>query len=561
MGEMAGAWRRSSWLPWAAMAVAAALALAWQMLFAVTYPLNHGAGDAPNYLNMILRRESNLTHASLYSWIMVRWLEVLNVRVRATHVYDTAALHTLILFRLALAQHLLHWLLAVAGMLLLRRALGLAVALPVFLLATLPPFVLSNVNTTQPEWLQAHLILLSLALAMLAARAARPAPKAALYAGAVGLMGLAWLVKYNSLPFFGALLLIALADRGGWRARLLGVAVGALIAVGAAQAYLSLFHAPTTGTRAWHHNHAWVLLWRLEVGAGPDALERLPAGPETQRWRALARLVPQEYQWARAFRNMEDRAPPERRAPHEAAYARVMAASPEELERIIREHPPPPHFRLGYTAIPVMQYVGLREADELGGAVFWEWVAHHPWLFARDVAERTLRASMLRAARPWVPTVGDEMGHATAQWHPGAFRSLVPPPGNYHERFWSYDAALWEPGFRLFSAAHHAFVGLFPERLLFALAVVWLFVPTRLGGGDWDGRATLFAFVAAAVAYALASNIVFFFRDKEAVALWPVASVIWAMGAVGAWRVSAALWRAAAAAAAGRRRARRGAPA
>ncbi len=535
--------RRAAWAPWAAMALAAAVALAWQLLFAVTYPLNHASGDAPNYLNMMLRRESNLTHASFYPWLMVRWLGLLNVPLRATDAMDVSQLDWATLLRISLAQHLLHWLLAVGGMLLVRRALGAWVAVGAFLLFTLPPFVLSNVGTTQPEWLQANFLLVSFALAANAMRAKGFAARLALHAAAVALMGAAWLVKYNTLPFFGALALLLLADRGPWRAPLGGAALGAALAVGMAQAYLSFVHAPTTGTRAWHHNHAWVLLGRLEVGIANDILETHPAGIEVQRWRALARLLPQEYQWARAFRTIEDRAPAALRAPHEAAFARVMAASREELDRIVRETPLPPNFKLGVSMIPLMHYVGLREADELGTAVYREWVLAHPWLFAQNTLARSAGFSMLREGRPWVPTRGDEMGHETLQWHPMLFRTLVPPPGNYHARYWGFHAALWDPGVRIFSLAHAVFQRAVPERLLLALALLWALLPPRWSGAAWEERAVVLALFAASAAFVVLSNTALFFRDKEAVALWPVMAVLWAMGAVGVARAARRLRR------------------
>ncbi len=543
---MCGSGVRRGWAPWAAMGAAALFALAWQLGFVVTYPLNHASGDAPNYVSMVAQRASNLTHASFYPFLMVPWLAGLAIPRRGPDYGVPGAHDWVLVLQWALAQHLLHWLLAVAAMLLLRRALGLGVALAVFLLMTLPPFVLSNVGTTQPEWLQAGLILLSLALALNALRAKTGRGKLALHAGAVVVMGLAWLVKYNTLPLFGALaLILLLADRGSWRARLGGAALGAAVAVGVAQAYLVFFHAPSTGTRAWHHNHAWVFLGRLEVGVDNRILETHPAGIEVQRWRALSRLIPQEYQWARAFRTVEDRAPPDQRAPHEATFARVMAASPEELDRIIRDNPLPPNFKLGVSMIPVMWYVGLPEADALGGAVFREWVTHHPEMFARNVAARVLAFSMLREGRPWVPTRGDEMGLQTQAWHPFAFRTLVPPASNYHERYWSLHAALWEPGVRVFSLAHRAFQGLFPEHLLLAAAALSLLLPRRCGGWEREERGALFALLAAGAAFVVAANTALFFRDKEAVAFWPVASLVWAMGGWALVRVVAAGTRAA----------------
>jgi len=529
---------RRGWEAWAIGGLLGVAAI-WQLAFALTWPLNHASGDAPNYLRMMLLGESNLTHAALYPYLLAHWLPLFAADVPA----DLPFIDEWFVGRVLFAQHALHFALSVAAMLLVRRAFGTLVALGFFALHLLSPFMLGNVTTTQPEWLQADLLVLSLALAFVAAQEVRVPRKVALHVVACALMGAAYLVKYNTLPFAVALVLVLVADRGAWRARLLAGALGAAAAVVMVQAWIGLFHAPTTGARDLHYNHAWILLGRLELLHGDDTLERSPGGIDVQRWRALVRLVPQEYQHARAFRSVHDTAGEAEATPHREAFRRVMEASPDELSRIIAERPLPPHFKLGVSMIPLMWYVGLHEADALGIAVFRDWVAHNPREYAGSVARRLLGYRALREGRMWVPTTHDQFGLARGEWLVLGYRRWEnPSPSGYHERYWSVRAAVWEPGFRFFSLAARSWHAWLPERGLLALALAWMLLPARFGGGSFAQRAAVFALFASVAAFLLASNLVLFARDKETVALWPVLSLLWAVGAVGTLRAGTILF-------------------
>jgi hypothetical protein len=171
------------------------LVAAIEIAFVITYPLNHAGYDNPHYLQMLLRDESNLIHASGYPFLIGRLLRPFE-SLPSVETYTGDFLRQLLL-----VQHGVHFILLAACVYLFARAFGAFVAVVAGLQWGATPFFLSNVTATSPEWLQGDVLALTAAILCGARMEPRSRRKIAWYAIAAFAFAWSFLIKFNTLPF------------------------------------------------------------------------------------------------------------------------------------------------------------------------------------------------------------------------------------------------------------------------------------------------------------------------------------------------------------------------
>jgi hypothetical protein len=112
------------------------------------------------------------------------------------------------------------------------------------------------------------------------------------------------------------------------------------------------FHLPRAGTVTLNLDQGWILPTGLEYKFTSKALNNVDR-VNALRLRALVALLPQRPNKARAFRSLDDIAPPEVRAQYRDAYERVMGMDTRELKQFVEDHPAPDDFKLGLAPIPI----------------------------------------------------------------------------------------------------------------------------------------------------------------------------------------------------------------
>ena len=500
------------------------------VLFVFTYPLNT-AGDAANYLAMILHRKSNLVHASGYPFVIGPLLRLIERLPTVAHAellnpaapFDAAQAATLL--KIMLLQHAVHAAAVVGCALILLRSFGLLVALAVVVFWGMSTFVMSTVSTAYPEWLQADALFVTACFCAVGFFGDSNRRKVRAYIAAGATFGLAFLVKYNSLVLGVIFLALMLFETMPWRLRWLtafGCAAAFVLVTGF---HFFFFHYPSTRATSFHHDSGWVFMVRLGTAFGNDAIEGSSA-INTLRYRALMRALPPDYNFARAFQNINDVAPPVVRAPHRAAYDRIMAMPRSELVEYIDGHPLPPTFMLSVSAIPIYHYVGLREGDDLATKVFLEFIRDNPSRFAAAVARAVAGSSITDTARPFVPLDPGAAGLRPTKVLASAHTEYAPiPPALPHTlTYWSPRLILWEPGRQLFKALHTWRPTPYLE--FAAYLVVLAGIVFRQAEREKKFAA---AILLALACFVVASNAVHPFRPKEVAAIWPMACLLWAI--------------------------------
>jgi hypothetical protein len=309
-----------------------------------------------------------------------------------------------------------------------------------------------------------------------------------------------------------------------------------LIFVITCTAYFHFYHYPTTRASAFNYDSGWVLMSKLAVSFGDNALDRA-SGINALRFKALNGALPQSYEMARAFRNIDDSAPPETKAYYRAVYNEIMRMSKSELERFVISHPVPDNFMLWAAVVPIYYYVGLAEGDALARLAYFEFVLSNPLLFARDVFRAVFRNTVGDLAQPFVPTnpaEGDlKSGKALANGYREYVSSL--PGAELPIRYWSPGLILWEPGIQAFGSVRALVPHRYTEYALFSLLVVGVAF-RRFRGVETKFVAAISGTLAC---FILANSIVYFMRDKEAIAIWPLTCLLWAISIK--WIVNAIL--------------------
>lgn len=513
-------------------------------LFLITFPLNNLAGDASVYFDMTLARRSNLVLAPGYPFL----IGLLPSFLSQTGLVRDSSLANLVL----LTQHMLDLAVSAAVLLVLRRVVGpLSASLAVLAYGT-SVFALSVTSAAYPEWLQGDLLALTFVFGYVAFRSTG-------WRHLLGYLGVAscgaWcvLAKFNSAPSVTlVLLLVLVADPSPFagKARALGVAV--LVAGLSVGAFVWTYHRPSTGTMALNHDRSWVLVQRIEATFGNDALVRFPTGIAARRWLALATVLPPRYDLAHAYAHVREPGSGRARSKYRADVDRIMAMDGAGLRDLLSRRALPAEFSLARSSIPVSLFVGLAESDDLGIAVYRDFVAHNAPAFARSVMEESWRSLGSRGASPLVP-----LRDRLAAFHlepAGAlgwgFREYAatlsaPPPHLcvYAHRGTSdvadtraFAFALWDPGVALFTWMDRL-ERLTRPPLWIPVVLVAVVSSLKIRADRMIRPDTLVALGACAVVmgFVVFSNTIFFFRWKEARFIsWPNAlllalAVTWAI--------------------------------
>jgi hypothetical protein len=513
-----------------ALLAAVALWLIFTVLFVFTYPLNI-AGDAINYLAMIVHLKSNLIHASGYPFVIGHLLHARGPlpQLSETSFWDPAAgvnaTETTLLLTILFLQCAIHVVLAGLCIAILFRIFGPIVALVAIIVWGMSAFFMSSVSTAFPEWLQADLLFLTICLCALAYFQESRWKKVPAYVTAGGTFGLTFLVKYNSLIFGVVFLALMLLETIPWRLRWLtafGCAAAFALVTGF---HFSFFHYPSTRASAFHYDSGWVFMIRLATSFGNDALER-PSGINTLKYRALSRVIPQDYKFARAFQDINDTASPEIKAHYRPIYDRIMAMPETELQEFISRHPRPPVFHLSLSVVPLYQYIGLPEGDNLATKVFLEFVWHNPSLFASGVLRGVSGSSIAAIAQPFVPLGSDLDGLRPVRALASGYNEYAPDQDKspLSLRYWSPRLILWEPGLRLFEATHF----LRPHPYLEFTAYLILLAGLVFRRSDQEKKIAA-TIMLALICFIISSNAIYPFRSKEAIAIWPMVCLLWAI--------------------------------
>lgn len=516
---------------WGPLAVALALWLALTALFILTYPLNT-AGDSMNYVGMILHLKSNLVHASGYPFVIGHLLRLIEPQPAAADgaLWDAAgpadAAQMATLLRILTIQHAVHALVVVGCALFLLRAFGSLVAVAVVVLWGMSPFFLSEVSTAFPEWMQGDVLFVTACLCAVAFFAGSGRKKVLAYSAGGAMLGLAFLIKYNSLVFGVIFLALLLFETIPWRLRGLA-ATGAAVAFAlVAGLHFFLFHYPSTRARSFQYESGWLLMERLDSAFGKDALEG-SSGIHSLRYRALVRAIPRDYMRAHAFWHVDDVAPPEVRASYRPVYDRIMAMPASELVDLLSRDERPADFQLWVSVIPLCHYVGLAEGDALATRVFLEFVRDNPWRFATAVARGVLTSSLARnAARPRVPLDPAAGGLLPTGPLASGYVGYMPAPPQTPLTllYWSPRLILWEPGLRLFKAVH----AWCPTPPLEVAAYLILVAGVLFRRADREKK-LMTALLLALLCFVVFHSVIHYFRPKEAAAAWPLACLLWAV--------------------------------
>jgi len=500
-------------------------------LFILTYPINIGQYDAVGYLSMILAHRSNLIMASGYPFLFYYLLslcttlpphQALESTLALTAVERSDSLLPDFLLKLLVANHAVHLAIVALVTWILCRTFGLSVALITALLWTLNLFFLSAVSISQPEFLQADLLMLAVALCSWAFMCDEVRAKLPLYFLASFVFAWVFLVKYNGLAFGGFFLLLFFFDSTTIKIKIAGLVACITVFASVLFGYLWLFHYPSTGSWSFHHDRAWVYVTRLYLTFGPNVLDHSP-GIAALRWKALTVTTPQECP-GYAYSSLSDGASPEQKQKYRPKVDAILSMTEDELRTYIRDNPPQPGFDFSRSMLPLYWYIGIAEADDLASAMFWEFIRNNVGVVFKTVVTASVQTTLTSVADPYVPIPARPLGLFTTTNLANGFsqfstRLPIPISGTY----WSYNLILWKPGMRLFGIVDYLRITPWVERLLYlclAAGLAWLpRQQNRVTCALWLGI----------VGFILASHFVFVFRPKEAIALWPVGCLLWAI--------------------------------
>jgi hypothetical protein len=485
------------------------------------------------YLGMILAYRSNLIMASGYSFL---FHHLLSLFAAFPPYQDIASLWLLppvenpdsllpnFLFKLLFASHAVHLTIVALVTWIICRTFGLSVALITAFLWSVNLFFLSVVSTSQPEFLQGDLLMLTVALCSWALVRNELRVKVPLYLLASFVFAWAYLVKYNTLAFGGFFFLLLYFDSAAIKFKIAGLVACVTVFASVLFGYLWLFHYPSTGSWSFHHDRAWVYVTKLYLTFGPDVLDR-PPGIATLRWKALSVALPQEA-IGYAYNSLTDGASPEQKQNYRPKVDAILLMTEDELRTYIRDNQPQPRLSFINTVHPLYRYIGFAETDDLGSEMFWEFIRNNVGFVFKAVVTASVQTTLTSYTYVNVPIPEKPLGlFPTANLANGfsqfGTKLQIPISGLY----WSYNLILWKPGMRLFGVFDYDYLRITPwvERFLYlclAVALIWL---------PRQQNRVIFAVVLGGIGFIIVSNFVLLFRPKEATALWAVGCLLWAI--------------------------------
>jgi hypothetical protein len=485
-----------------------------------TYPLNVGAYDYPNYVRMIAHGTSNLVHASGYTAVLHGFMELLGF-----DAFEPILLNVRWLGFLQRAQNALHLGLFATVLYLAARIFGVRAAALTALGWGTNVLFLSNVNAAAPEWMQGHLIVLSLLIAA-AAWQVSGKKQTATFALAGAVFGLAYLVKYNSLLAAPGVLALALFGSRTWMSRFLHVALALAAAATVVIVYASTYHARSTGTTKLSVDHTWVFTTALPAGYFQRNPENL--GTWSLRYAALCALTPPTYGVAGAFPNIDWGAPEHERRAYAPTFDRVMRLSRAELVDVLRTTPLPAAMTNFVSSIPLYYYYGLERTDEFGSRIFLEAFMSDPLRLVRGVFTGLARVTFNPPPPQAVPTFDRPLDATFGRKLDAGFVTLTPAPNLFSPHFAEYynpAKKVWRPGVELVEFILAARSSKIAYALLNLAAVCGLLVMVRGRAQVQVGLFSLSLLLMVSGSLALIG-----LRSKEVVAVAPLFFVVWGVG-------------------------------
>jgi hypothetical protein len=345
------------------------IAVVMQSIFAAGYPLNAGRSDNPVYLEMIINGSSNLILAPGYGFVLNR------IIMRIAGVPMPPAFSDIEwLQSVQLAQNILHLILFLMAVFLVWRLTNATVASIFVLGNSLYVGFWGGLNSASPEWLQGDLLILSLLLAATAARQ-KTLPRVVALASLTGLVfSLAYLVKFNSLVVIFGLITIFIFSGLNLKKITLGIATATTSALVFVSFFAQAFHEPRTGTETLSYAVAWNLSSSMDPGYLFRDNEDL--GIEALRWKALIQQLPTGE--AFAYRTIDTGAYPEVKEQSLLLWDEIMAMNRDQIIEYTNARQFKPEYNHFSQPITIYWTVGLAEGEQLGRAVFLEYLFSNP---------------------------------------------------------------------------------------------------------------------------------------------------------------------------------------
>ncbi len=524
-----------------------------RLLFLITYPPNI-YGDCDNYYVMARQWRSNLIHAGGYPCLMgaLVWLTLglalWRTWIAFRRLWHKSRLRAAFLVAVLMAlggvagielagisrkdlggiyQYYLVFLQNVvflAGLwfvhLTLAAIFGKSIANVTVLLFALNPRTLGYVSCIFPEWLQGALLAMALCSLYWAFIAPNPGRKKLWYFLAGTAFTWCVLVKPNALVMGIVFPAVFLLERSPWKGRLACVGCLLLAALINSGSFLIIFHRPSTGTFAFTHDKAWILLDKVKTFA-PDGRLNPQAGIHTKRLIYLNSVLPRGPKallCAGPIWNI-NHVPPEVRAPYREKYLYVLSADETTLDGLLQEEKPAePHGDFYYPFCPTMSFLGVAEGDALGTKVFLEHVLARPGDYARMVG-RGLVSALWDGVDP-----DQDPGFLTdlaalprdASWLGFA---VLPQKDFFPAQRFAYPFPIvWQPGVALFAGWKQLGRMVYYNRPVFLIIVAGLLACLLRGilYRRLDTRSSLFLLLCGMLlTYYLFSNMIFMFRWKE----------------------------------------------
>jgi hypothetical protein len=499
------------------------LIITGRIIFVVTYPLNNLGGDTSNYFDMLTRGKSSLVHAGGYPFLFGLPLQnPMSQRLISDHQQAFTYL-------LLLAQHAIDVAIIAIMFVVLYSIYSRWAAVLAALTYGLSFFSMSWTSYVYPEWLQGGLLVLSFCAAYFALRAARPRRKMVLYSLTGAFFTWSVLVKFNSMLMAPLFLAVFVAETSAFKKRVLYALIAGAFGLASVLVFLLLYHYPTTGTFELTMDRAWLLMSKLEMGSVRLSIEN---GINSKRWLALSGVLPNNYliMAGPGLFSHIDAVPPEVRSPYREKYLYLFEADETTLDAVIRDHPLPKDFDLGYSSLPIAYYIGLEEAERLGTKVFLEAIWANRSTVIADMLKKSI-SGLSDLGRETMPTWQNMSGLRQVETLPNGFARFELVRGDYYNfHYWSKRPILWAPGVSLFSLLSGVSITPIIPLALGILAtlsaVMTLVVERRL---TMQRIIPVLLFLQL-VLFVLGSNFLYLFRDKEYRFTLPLFCILLAVG-------------------------------
>ncbi len=345
------------------------IAVVLQIIFATGYPINAGRADNTTYLEMILSGSSNLILAPGYGFVLNRIV----MRIAGAPIPELFS-DLEFLQSVQLAQNILHLVLFLMAVFLLWRLTNAFVASIFVLGNTLYVGFWGGLNSASPEWLQGDLLILSLLLAATAARQ-KTWPRVIALSSITGLVfALAYLVKFNSLVLIFGLIAMFVFSGLNFKKIALGVSAATISALAFVSFFSISYHEPRTGTTTLNYDTSWILTSSMDPGYLLRDNEDF--GLEALRWKALIQQLPTGN--AFAYPTIDIGAYPEVKEQGLSLWNDIMDMSRDQLIEVTNAGQFKPEYNHFSQPTPIYWNVGLAEAEQLGRAVFFEYLLSNP---------------------------------------------------------------------------------------------------------------------------------------------------------------------------------------